>query len=153
MLARLDSAFCLAFPIMDTDVNEMLFQYPYPPRLRRRLIALFVAGMVTLVVALLVLGLKISGVNLSDAFMKRWLLLSFMVSFLTFGVMFIAIAQGVWRVNADRDGRSRKFIIPTKYGISESEKPLEYRLYAVFLFMLGNVFALISMLFFILWSN
>jgi hypothetical protein len=44
----------------------MLFQYPYPPQLRRRLFALFVTGMVSLVAALLVLIAKLSGVDISQ---------------------------------------------------------------------------------------
>jgi hypothetical protein len=69
------------------------------------------------------------------------------------GALFVATAYGIHQVNADRDGQRGKFIIPTKQGISESEKPLEYRLYAAFFFVMGFGFALIAILFLKQWPS
>lgn len=98
--------------------------YPWPPSVARWLWSFLGGAGIVLVVAFApVIGARL-GLALSQAAIDRWLALVVPIAVMLLGAAFGAIAWGIVAVNRGRDGRTSRFLLPSRAGVIETASPL-----------------------------
>lgn len=98
--------------------------FPWPPSVARWLWSFLGGAGVALIVAFAPLIGAWLGLALAQDVIDRWLALMVPVAATLLGLAFGAIAWGIAAVNRGRDGRTCRFLLPSRAGVIESGSPL-----------------------------
>ena len=97
--------------------------YPWPPGVRRWLWSSLAGAGVTLLVAFAPMIGAGLGFGLAQGAIDRWLAIVVPIAVMLIGVASGAIASGIVGVNRGRDGRTRRFLLPSRAGVIETASP------------------------------
>jgi|OM-RGC.v1.026677837 hypothetical protein len=123
----------------------MLFgEYPYPEGFKPHLKGFFFGGMFFGAIGVMGLFTENIGLGLTRDDIRLWVAALVFASFGCFAALFIGMAVSIHMVNSGRDGKRQPFLVPTKFGTSQFEKPHTHLFFIVLFAGIGGFFLFVG---------